>query len=293
MDFGYEGEVLDSPDETTKAFIQKLHHTLERKDFTRIAELVDQDVFVLGSAADAVFNGKDEFLTCLQGLFSQLKYKELHLQRPQINIGLCNSGRSAWFLDRFEVSIKRDKEPSLTIPIRLTGLLVREHAWRLSAASWSIPMRDNDYQYELLAARKLPPGVTMENRVSPAAQPLAENIHEVMAQSSLMPALYSARPDAFTIGSTVDEVFFGTDGKNFVNEIVQLPLKFAVRGGIQSAVSPDGCTAWLAANIDLSGGLTVPYRFFYVWLREPDGWQIVVSHDSVCIDPFDPFFDYS
>jgi hypothetical protein len=103
--------------------------------------------------------------------------------------------------------------------------------------------------------------------------------------------LYATRADAFTIGSTVDEVFHGIEGKNWVQEIVQLPLGFAVRGGIRSAVAPDGRMAWMATHIDLSAGLSVPYRFFYIWLREPDGWKIVVSHDAVRFDPCDPGFE--
>lgn len=45
-------------------------------------------------------------------------------------------------------------------------------------------------------------------------------------------------------------------------------------------------TAWMAARIDLTGGLTMPYRFFFVWLRMQNEWKIVVSHDAVSIDPF-------
>jgi len=279
---------LNSIEEEIKSWVGELHHAIECKDVRRIGDLVVPDVFVLGSAADAVFIGRDSFFTSFQVLFAHLKDKEIHLHPSDINVGVCSTGRSAWFLDRFVVAGAQDQG----LPIRLTGLLVLEQGWRLSAASWSIPLRSNEYQYELLAAGKIPPGVAIEDRVPPAAQPLAEIINKVMSQPALMPALYATRPDAFTIGSTVDEVFFAEDGKNWVNEIVQLPLKFAARGGIRSAVSPDGCTAWLAANIDLSGGLTVPYRFFYVWLREQDDWQIVLSHDAVGIDPFKAGFDY-
>jgi len=288
MVFLDKGPDLNPIEEAIKTCLRELHHAIESKDIKRLGDLVVPDVFVLGSTADAVAMDRDSFITDVQVLFEQLKDKKIQLHGSHINVGLCSSGRSAWFLDRFVVAGARDQD----IPIRLTGLLVQDHGWHLSAASWSIPMRDNDYQVELLATGKIPPGVAMQDRVSLTAQPLAENITKVMSQPTLMPALYSTRPDAFTIGSTVDEVFFGADGKNWVNEIVHLSLKFAVRGGFQSAISPDGCTAWLATNIDLSGGLTVPYRFFYVWLREQDEWNIVLSHDAVCIDPFNAGFDY-
>ena len=183
------------------------------------------------------------------------------------------------------------QEISLSFPIRLTGLVVRDQDWRLAAAYWSIPLRSNDYQYTLLEEGKLQAGVALENQVAPEAQSLAQSLVQVMAQPHLMPELYSTREDAFTIGSTLDEFFLGAEGKNWVQEIVLLPLQFAVRGGIRSAVVPDGCTTWMATHIDLSAGLTVPYRFFYIWLREQDEWKIVVSHDAVSIDPFNPGFD--
>ena len=287
-------ESLDPPShaDTVKAFVRKLQNAVEHKDASWFDEFSTPDVFVLGSAADAVFNDRIQFLQGLQGLFAKLQHRDLVLHETETRVGICDSGRNAWFLDRFNVEVSGDSVIPRSIPIRLTGLLVLDPDWHLSAASWSIPLRGNDYQYALLAAGRIPPGVSMQNQVSLTAQPIAGIIHKVMVQPSLMPSLYSTRPDAFTIGSTVDEVFFGSEGRNWVGEIVVLPLQFTVRGGIQAAVSPDGSTAWLAANIDLSGGLTVPYRFFYVWLNEQDGWQIVLSHDAVCIDPFDPGFDY-
>ena len=42
--------------------------------------------------------------------------------------------------------------------------------------------------------------------------------------------------------------------------------------------------AWLAANIDI-GSPPTPYRFLYIWVREDDAWQIVVSHDAVSRNP--------
>jgi hypothetical protein len=202
-----------------------------------------------------------------------------------IMVGLCDSGRSAWFFDRSVIEITRDQKILFSYPVRITGLLVKDLDWQLAAAFWSIPLRNNDYQYDLIMKGKLKTGTPTGENISPEAQPLAQSIINAMAQPLTKPDLYSTREDAITIGSTVDEVFRAEDGKNWVGEIVQLPLKFAVRGGIRGAVSPDGGTAWMATHIDLTGGITMPYRFFYVWLREPDGWKIVVSHDAVSIDP--------
>jgi ketosteroid isomerase-like protein len=282
---------LQSSKEIIIAFVRELHEAIEHKEALRLGELAVPDVFVLGSAAEAVSIGRDQFVSHLQSQFEQAGEALLRVQSMQVEVGLCDSGRSAWFLDRFVIDILNKQEISPSFPIRLTGLLEYEQDWRLAAAYWSIPLRDNDYQYSLLEEGKIRAGVALEDQVAVGTQPLVQSLANVMAEPAAMPGLYSTQEDSFTIGSTVDEVFHGVDGKGWVQEIVQLPLKFAIRGGIRSGVSQDGSTAWMATHIDLSGGLTVPYRFFYAWLREKDGWRIVVSHDGVSIDPSNPGFE--
>jgi ketosteroid isomerase-like protein len=286
-------ENLDLPSlhDAVQAFIRELHSAIHHKDIPRIGDLIVPDVFILGPGEDAVSVGRDPFLINLQSLFAQLKEEKLNLHTPDLRIGGCSPGSSTWFLDRFEIEVPGGQGFPHNLPIRLTGLLVRDSDWRLEAAFWSIPLRDNDYQYDLMVAGKIPPGIALEDQVAPEARSLAQSIIKVMAQPISMPDLYSTRPDAFTIGSTADEVFVGADGKNFVKEITQLPLKFAIRGGIRGAVSPDGCTAWMVTQVDLTGGITMPYRFFYIWLHEQGGWKIVVSHDAVSIDPSNPGFE--
>ena len=283
---------VQSPNKTVKAFVQEIHTAIEHKDTQRISELTLDDVFVLGAAANAVSIGKNQFATNLHAYFEQSKDIQFHVQSSETRIGLCHSGRSAWFFDSFDVEIVEHQEGSRHIPIRLTGLVTQDRDWRLMAAYWSIPLRDNEYQYSLLQDKKIQSGVELDYQVAPEIQSLAQSLAESMEQPRTMPELYSTRDDAFTIGSTVDEVFLAADGKDFVQQITGLPLKFSIRGGIRGGVSADGCTAWMATNMDIVGSITMPYRFFYVWLREQDGWKIVVSHDAVSIDPFSSGFDF-
>ena len=163
--------------------------------------------------------------------------------------------------------------------------------WQLSAAFWSIPVQSNEIQYSLLYDGKIHAGIPLDDQISPDAQCLAQYLIQTMVEPLTLPELYATRIDAFTIGRTIDEIFHEPDGKNWVKEIVQLPLTFAVRGGIRRAVSADGCTVWMATHIDLSSGLTVPYRLFFIWLNEKDEWKIVVSHDAVSVDPANPGFE--
>jgi ketosteroid isomerase-like protein len=280
-----------SLDKTIEAFVQDLHTAIQNKDTHRLGQLVLPDVFVFGPAAAAVSVGREQFVAHLRSHFERVRDAHLRLRSEDIQAGLCDSGHSAWILDRFILDIVKGQEVLCSYPVRLTALLVRGQDWRLAAAYWSIPLRDNEYQYSLIVDGKIQAGAALEDRVTPQAQPLAESILKAMAEPPLLPQLYSTRADAFTIGSTVDEVFFGADGKNFVAEIAGLPIKFAVRGGIQAAVAPDGCMAWLATHIDLTGRVSMPYRFLFVWLRELDSWKIVISHDAVSIDPADPGFE--
>jgi ketosteroid isomerase-like protein len=277
--------------ETIRAVVREFHTAIKHKDAQRLGELVVQEVFVFGAAANEVSTGRDQFVAGLCSEFEAAKGARLGVKEEQIQVGICDSGLSAWFLDRFDLEIADGREAPRVFPIRFTGLLVQDLGWRLAAAFWSIPLRSNDYQYELLQAGKIQPGFALENQVASDALPLVQSLQKVMAQPKLMPDLYATRPDAFTIGSTVEEVMLGVEGKNWVQEIVQLPLHFTIRGGVRGALAPDGCTAWMATHVDLSGGLMVPYRFFYIWHHGQEGWKIVVSHDAVSIDPSNPTFD--
>ena len=283
---------MQSLNKTVKAFVQEIHTAINNKDTQHINELTLDDVFVFGAAANDVSIGKNQYQEKLSAYCEQSKDVEFHVQSSETRLGLCHSGRSAWFFDQFVVKGVEKRGTSRSIPIRLTGLLVLEQGWRLAAAFGSIPLRDNEYQYSLLQNEKIQPGLALEYQVAPEAQPLAQSLAEVMEKPISMSELYSTRENSFTIGSTVDEVFLAADGKNWVRGITELPLKFALRGGVRGGISPDGCTAWMATHIDIVGGITMPYRFFFIWSREQDEWKIVVSHDAVSIDPFNSGFDF-
>lgn len=276
--------------EKIKAIIRQFYLAIERKDTRGLGDLVANDVFVLGSGTKDVSIGRIEFISKLHDQLWQMK-DDLRVKVAQERVGLSASGQSAWFFASFILEIVKDEEISRSIPIRVTGLCSQRKDWLLAAAYWSIPLRSNEYQHSLLQEGKISAGPALGEHFSLEAQPLAQLLSQAVAQPLTMPELYSTCADAITVGSTVDEIFLADAGKNFVGEIVQLPLKFSLRGGIRAAIAPDSRTAWMATNIDLSGGLTTPYRFFYVWQREQDGWKIVLSHDAVVIDAINPGFE--
>jgi len=129
------------------------------------------------------------------------------------------------------------------------------------------------------AAGDLEPGAMLEDGVAAESQPLADALTAALADPRLLPDLYSPRDEHATIASVLDEVFLGPAGKAAWQQFVEVVSSFTLRGPLRGALVVDDL-ARLAANIDI-GQPPTPYRFFYGWLREDDGWRIVVSHDAV------------
>jgi hypothetical protein len=70
--------------------------------------------------------------------------------------------------------------------------------------------------------------------------------------------------------------------------IARPSARLELRGGILGALV-EPTVEWVATNIDVTFDSTTAYRFFfYFWRKELDGWRIVVSHDSVSVDPRAP-----
>jgi ketosteroid isomerase-like protein len=269
----------------TAAVVRDLRAAIRHGDAPRVGELVVADAFVLGAPADAVCTSRPDLVADLRRRFARAKGKDLRVRSSEVLLGVSDSGHSAWFFDRFVVEVVGDHGVLHRVPIRLTGLLVRNGVWRLAAAHWSVPLPSNEYQYALLEAGTLPAGIALQHELGPDAQPLARRLEDALARPRALPALYATRQDAVTIGSAVDEVFLAAAGQEAWRQFVSSPPGFAVRGGLRGAMSPDGGTAWLATHIDITFELTTPYRFFFIWVREQDDWKIVVSHDSVSVDP--------
>ena len=125
--------------------------------------------------------------------------------------------------------------------------------------------------------------MALAEAIAPDAQPLVDALRAALDQPELLPGLYSTRDDHVTIGSVVDEVFVGGTARAAWEEFVQHVTAYTPRGPMRAALAaPD--VGWVAANIDI-GQPATPYRFFYIWLREDDGWRIIVSHDAACRDP--------
>ena len=70
---------VQSLNKTVKVFVQEIHSAIEHKGAQQISELVLDDVFVFGAAANAVSIGKNQFITNLRARLEQARDAELQV----------------------------------------------------------------------------------------------------------------------------------------------------------------------------------------------------------------------
>jgi ketosteroid isomerase-like protein len=134
MEYFLNEPAMNAGEETVEAFVFDFYAAIERQDLRRIRELVEANVFVFGAAAEAVSIGQEQFVTSLRTPFERGMKVQLHRRAAQVQVGLCASGRSAWFFDQMELEIVDGRNNPRRIPIRITALLVQQGGWRLVAA---------------------------------------------------------------------------------------------------------------------------------------------------------------
>ena len=117
MNYVSEDQHIHSLKETIEGFVRELYITAECNDFQRLSELVTGDVFVFGSAFDAVSIGRDQFISDLRRQIEGVQITEIYIHSSGIQVGLCASQCSAWFFDRIVIDIVGDQKITLHIPI--------------------------------------------------------------------------------------------------------------------------------------------------------------------------------
>jgi hypothetical protein len=264
---------LMSPDptETLDAF----YRATETDDADQQRRLLRDDAFIMTPTAAGICDSADAAVADLGALTDAVSARGLALRLDVTRrvVGMSPSGRAAWVFD----------DVQCTAPLRVTALLAHDEDWRIAAAYWSVPYATQDAQDAVKYAGRLEPGVELEDAVTAAAAPLAAALATALHNPTGLPVLYSTAETHVTIGSVTDEVFLGPAGHDAWAEFVQFVHVFKLRGPMRGDVVAEDA-GWLAANIDI-GEPPTPYRFFYVWTLEPDGWRIVVSHDAVARHP--------
>jgi hypothetical protein len=246
-----------------------LYAAIESDNEDALRALVRPDAFVMTAAADGILVSADAVIADIKRWRDGCKF-----EITASTTGTTASEDARWVFDQLVVG---------DVPVRVTALIARDSHWRVAAAYWSIPYATQEEQDAVKASGHLEPGVELIDRVSTDAQPLEHALRAAISRPAILPDLYSTDEHHVTIGSVTDEVFVGPAGKAAWEEFVRYVHAFTLRGPLCGAlVTPD--VGWLAANIDI-GEHGTPYRFFYVWSRDEDGWKISVSHDGVSRDP--------
>lgn len=276
-----------SATQQVSSVLDALYRAIESFDASAVRAALRPDVFVFTPRADGVLTSAEAVAMDVEEWSRAVARHDatLRLRATRRTVGLSPTGHGAWVFDDIVAESASEGTTLCSVPIRLTALLVSEDVWQVAAAYWSIPFPTQDDQDAVKHAGDLEPGVELVESTGQGAEVLTDALRRALQEPRRIPALYSTRADHVTIGSVVDEISLGDAGHAAWAEFVDHVTAFLPRGGMRAALAgPD--VGWLAANIDI-GAPPTPYRFLYIWIREDDGWQIVVSHDAVSRDPFE------
>lgn len=284
---GYASGVLDDADARASAgaVLDALYAAAEACDLAALRAALRPDVFVLTATDDGVLTSADAVADDITrwSTAAAAGGGALRLRATRRTVGVSASRRGAWVFDDLVAETARRDGATCSVAIRLTALLSSDDGWQVAAAYWSVPFPTQGEQDAVKHAGQLRPGRVLTDGIGEGTAKLAARLRDALAEPRQLPDLYSAGDDHVTVGSVVDEVFLGGEGRAAWSEFVQHVTTFVPRGGIRAALAaPD--VAWLATNIDISNPPT-PYRFFYIWALADAGWHIVVSHDAVSRDP--------
>lgn len=253
--------------------LTRLYAALAPYDEDELRAVLRDDAFVFSALADGVCVSADEVVADLRRWSESLAAAGATIEVTESVSGSSPSGHGGWVFDRLSVC---------GTEIRVTALLVREESWRIAAAYWSVPYPTQEQQDQDKHDGRLEPGVELEESLTGEAPDLARSLAAALAAPASLPALLSDDFDHVSLGSVTAEVFVGMQGRAVWSEFVQFVTAFSLRGPVRGATYGD--VGWLAANIQI-GEPATPYRFFYVWARDDDGWHIRISHDAVSRDP--------
>jgi ketosteroid isomerase-like protein len=263
--------------------LRTLYEAIEARDLDPFEELLADDVFALPGTAGGGVGGRAAVIEDLERRLARGRAAraDLRLRVVESHAGASDTSASAWVFDQLEVDTRLDGRVVAITPVRITGLLSDEGGWRLRAVYWSVPVESNEEQRALLQEGRLAPSSPLRASLSRPVRELAEMVERGIAGERDMSELVSTREDVVTIGSTVEEIYLGADVRPAWQRFIALHPRSALRGGIRGALTPDESAAWLATHVDISFALTTPYRLFYIWTREEEGWRIVLSHNAV------------
>lgn len=261
--------------------LDTVYRALESLDHETVSSMLLPDACLFSPEADGVHPSAAAISADLERRLGSARSRgaELRIRTSSSVVGMPDSRSGCWVFDQVDVEVVAGGVTRV-VPVRITALCVQgADGLRIAAGYWSVPFATQEAQDAVKSSGSLAPGLVLDEAIGSTAVPVVEQLREALSQPSLLPALYSERDGCATIGSVVNEVFLGPDGRAAWQEFVEHVTAFEPRGPMRAQLVTDDL-GWLAANIDI-GSPGTPYRFFYIWERQGASWRVVVSHDAV------------
>lgn len=286
------------PAAEVRELVKFVYTTLETGDPDPLKPIVAPNVMAYGLAPSDTYAASDPLINFLrQELLSiGLETEVLRIRSGRIDVGVADSGQSAWFWDLPRVEHeKKGKSKATTWLARVTGHAIKSDGqWVIDAVHVSLGVPDERI-YAADAARKyLPPADVLAERGKDSDE-LVGLARRILDEVVVKVDRTSDRTEVVLLGTGPGELFEG--GKAFKDlvrpQLAGLKKKsefsYKVDGPIRSRLAPGLGTGWVAANVVLRIGtgkkqqVLPPFRVLWVFAEEKGLWNLVSEHQSLAL----------
>ncbi len=286
------------PAAEVRDLVKFVYTTLEAGDPDSLIPVVTTNVMAYGLAPSDTYAARDPLINFLRQelLPVSLETEVLRIRTGRIDVGVADSGQSAWFWDLPRVEYERKgKGKATTWLARVTGHAIkRDGQWVIDAVHVSLGVPDEKI-YAADAARKyLPPADVLAERGKDSDE-LVGLARRILDEVVVKVDRTSDRTEVVLLGTGPGELFEG--GKAF-KDLVRPQLAgikkkseftYKVEGPIRSRLAPGLGTGWVAANVVLRMGagkkqqVLPPFRVLWVFAEEKGLWNLVSEHQSLAL----------
>ena len=285
------------PAAEVRELVKFVYTTLETGDPDPLIPVVATNVMAYGLAPSDTYAARDPLINFLrQELLSiGLETEVLRIRSGRVDVGVADSGQSAWFWDLPRVEYERKgKGKTSTWLARVTGHAIKNDGqWVIDAVHVSLGVPDEKI-YAADAARKyLPPADVLLERGKDSDE-LVGLARRILDEVVVKVDRTSDRTEVVLLGTGPSEIFEG--GKAFKDlvrpklaEIKKAVFSYKVDGPVRSRLAPGSGTGWVAANVVLRLGagkkqqVLPAFRVLWVFAEEKGLWNLVSEHQSLAL----------
>jgi hypothetical protein len=285
------------PEVEVGELVRFVYSTLERGDPDPLKPFIAADVMAFGIAPTDTYAQRDPLIHFLRRQLVSIGFETevLRIRSGRIDVGIADSGQSAWFWDLPRVE-HEDKEKGTTttwLP-RVTGHAIKlDGQWVIDAAHVSLGVPD-EWAYAPDAHRKyLPPADVWAERGKDSDE-LVGLARRVLDDVAVKVDRTSDRSEVVLLGTGPTELFEGGEAfKNLVRpklaEIKKSVFSYKIDGPVRSRLAPAQSSGWVAATVVLRVGIgkkqqVLPaFRVLWLFAEERGLWNLVSEHQSFAL----------